>query len=185
MVEATKISKGQVIFHNDALWRVLESTPAHIGKKGRYMQIKMKRLDDGHIETNRFSSDDDIETAYIETRRLQYLYPDGQTYVFMDPQSGEQYHLGEDVVEDALPYMTYNTEVKVEFHEDRPLRVNLPPSVVLEVTQTEPAVKGNTATDVTKPATLETGKVVKVPGHIEKGAQVKVDTRTGEFQGKA
>jgi elongation factor P len=185
MVEATKISKGQVIFHNDALWRVLESTPAHIGKKGRYMQIKMKRLDDGHIETNRFSSDDDIETAYIETRKLQYLYPDGQTYVFMDPQSGEQYHLGQDVVEDALPYMTYNTEVKVEFHEDRPLRVNLPPSVVLEVTQTEPAVKGDTATDVTKPATLETGKVVKVPGHIEKGAQVKVDTRTGEFQGKA
>jgi elongation factor P len=117
---------------------------------------------------------------------MQYLYEDGVSYVFMDPASGYQVHIGGELLEDIIPFMAYNAMVDVQFHEDKAILVELPPSVVLEVTHTDPAVKGDTATSVTKPATLETGHVInKVPGHIKTGDRIRVDTRTGEFLGRA
>lgn len=185
MIRATGIKKGYVIRHQDRLWEVLDTQHTSFGKKGAYVQVKMQRLEDGHIETVRFSSDDEVEKAFLTTRRMQYLYNDGAGYVFMDPETGEQFHLDEERVEEVLPYLAYNAEVEVSFHEGRPIGVELPPKVVLEVTHTEPAVKGNTATGVTKPAELETGLTIKVPGHIQTGEKVKVDTRSGEFMGRA
>jgi len=185
LIRATGIKKGYVIGHQSQLWEVLATQHTSFGKKGAYVQVKMQRLQDGHIETVRFSSSDEVEKAFLTTRRMQYLYEDPSGYVFMDPETGEQHILDEGKVEDALPYLTYNTEVDVSFHEDRPIGLELPPKVELEVTKTEPAIKGDTATGVTKPAELETGLTVKVPGHIKQGEKVKIDTRSGEFMGRA
>jgi elongation factor P len=185
VARAVQIKKGNVIRWRDGLWQVTDTQQTFIGKKGAYIQMKLQNLRDGHSETNRFSSSDEVDRVFVEGRRMEYLYEDGVSYVFMDPDTGEQVHLDEKVVSDALPYLGYNTEVEVQFYEGRPLAVELPASVVLEVIKTEPAVRGNTATAVTKPAEVETGLTVKVPGHIKKGDRIQVDTRSGEFLGRA
>ncbi len=185
MPRAVQIKKGNVITWRDQLWRVVSTQQTFIGKRGAYFQMKLQNLDDGHVETERFSSDQDVEKAFLETRRMQYLYQDGPGYVFMDPGAGDQIHLGEQTLRDILPYLAYNAEVEVQLHEGKAISVELPASVVLEVTKTEPAVRGDTATAVTKPAEVETGLVVKVPGHIKTGDRIQVDTRTGEFLGRA
>ncbi len=185
MARAVRIKTGNVVRWRDELWKVLETQQTSVGKKGAYIQMKLQNLDDGHIETNRFASSDEVEKAFLESRRMEYLYEDGVGYVFMDPETGEQIHIGGDLLGDATRYLAYNTEVTVQFYEDRPINVDLPPSVTLEVTGTEPAVRGDTATGVTKPAEVETGLVVKVPGHIKTGEKIQVDTRTGEFLGRA
>jgi elongation factor P len=185
VVRAIQIRNGNVIKWRDELWRVVDTQQTFIGKKGAYVQMKLQNLGDGHTEQQRFSSSDDLEKAYMETRRMEYLYQDGPVYVFMDPDSGEQLRLGEDIVEDALPYLSYNSEVDVILSEGKPIDIELPASVVLEVTNTDPAVRGDTATSVTKPAEVETGLTVKVPGHVKEGDRIQVDTRTGEFLGRA
>jgi len=185
MARAVQIKKGNVITWRGQLWKVLETQQTSIGKKGAYIQMKLQSLDDGHIETNRFASSDNVDKAFVETRRMEYLYEDGVSYVFMDPESGEQVHLGEELVGDALPYLAYNTEVEIQMHEGRPVDLSLPASVELEVVKTDPAVRGDTATSVTKPAQVETGLVVKVPGYVQQGERIQVDTRSGEFLGRA
>jgi len=185
LIRATEIKKGFVIEFKDALWEVLDTQPTRTGKGGGYVQVKMRHLEDGHVETHRLSSSETVEKAFLHTRRLQYLYNDGSDYVFMDAATGEQYAVGEDRIRDALPYLAYNVEAEINFHQGRAVSIELPPSVVLEVTQTEPAVRGDTVSAVTKPAQLETGLTVKVPAHIATGDRIRVDTRTGEFLGRA
>ncbi len=185
MVRAVQIKRGNVIRWREALWRVTDTQQTFTGKRGAYIQMKLQNLDDGHVETNRFSSSDEVDRAFLEKRRMEYLYQDGTAYVFMDPQSGEQLHVGEDLLADALPYLTYNAGAELALHEGQPVAIEMPSSVVLEVARTDPAVRGDTATTVTKPAELETGLTVKVPGHIKTGDRVQVDTRTGEFLGRA
>jgi elongation factor P len=179
------VRKGNVIEYEDELCVVLDTQETYVGKKGAYVQIKMKSLEDGHIGTQRFSTSDKVEKAYLDTKRMTYLYEETAGHVFMDPETGQQVIISRDLLEDVLPYLAYNAEVEVEFHEDNPITVELPPRVELEVTDTEPAVKGDTATSVTKPAEVETGLTVKVPGHITEGDTIQVDTRTGEFLGRA
>jgi len=182
---AGQIKKGHVIEWRDQLWKVTDTQQTFIGKKGAYFQMKLQSMDDGHVETERFGSDQELKKAFVATRRMQYLYQDGNSYVFMDPNTGDQIHIHEDVLGAALPYLAYNAEVEVQSHEGRPISVALPSSVVLEVTQTDPAVRGDTATSVSKPAQVETGLSVKVPGHVKTGDKIQVDTRTGEFLGRA
>ena len=185
MPKAVQIRRGNVIKFRDQLWRVTETQQTFTGKRSAYFQMRLRSLADGHVETERFNTDQNVEKAFLETRRMQYLYQDGNSYVFMEPNSGEQVHLGEALLEDVLPYLTYNAEVDVQFHEATPVAIEMPSSVVLEVTVTEPAVRGDTATGVTKPATVETGLVIRVPGHIKMGDKINVSTSTGEFQGRA
>jgi len=185
VARAVQIRKGHVIKWRGELWKVTDTQQVFFGKRGAYHQMKLQNVNDGHVEQNRFASDEEVEKAFLETRKMEFLYQDGDSYVFMDPGNGEQVHIAEDVVKDQLPYISYNAQVDVSFHEGRALSVELPASVVLEVTHTEPAVKGDTATSVTKPAELETGLTVKVPGHVKIGDKVQVDTRTGEFLGRA
>ncbi|MHC4592773.1 MAG: elongation factor P, partial [Planctomycetota bacterium] len=104
---------------------------------------------------------------FVETRRMQYLYQDGHSYVFMDPATGDQVLVGEGVLRSILPYLAYNAEAEVQLHAGKAISVELPASVVLEVMRTDPAVRGDTATTVTKPAEVETGLTVKVPGHVK------------------
>jgi len=185
VARAVAIKRGHVIKWRGQLWRVMDTQQTFFGKRGAYHQMRLANLDDGHVETERFSSDQEVEKAFLESHAMQYLYQDANSYVFMDPQTGDQTHISEDVLEDALPYLAYNAEAQVQLHEGRAVAVELPPSVVLEVVKTEPAVRGDTATSVTKPAEVETGLVVKVPGHIKIGDRIEVDTRTGEFLGRA
>ncbi|MFP4026268.1 MAG: elongation factor P [Candidatus Brocadiia bacterium] len=185
MIEAGNIKNGNVIEYEGSLWVVLDTQVTYVGKKGAYSQIKMKNLDDKHIETERFSTSDKLKKAFLESRRMTYLYEDTAGYVFMDPDTGEQTTLDRDMMEGLVQYLPYNAEVQVEFYEDRAISIELPPNVELEVTDTDPAIKGDTATSVTKPATVETGLTVKVPGHIKQGEKIRVDTRSGEFLGRA
>jgi len=184
-MRAVEIRKGHVIEFRGGLWLVLDTQVTYVGKRGAYVQVKMRNLQDQHIETQRFSSSETVEKAFVESRQMVYLYQDGRDYVFMDPSSGEQLAIGEEMLEGIASYLAYNCEVAVELCDGRPVRVQLPASVVLEVTRAEPAVRGDTATGVTKPVELETGLVIKVPGYIQQGEKVRVDTRTGEFLGRA
>jgi elongation factor P len=182
---AVQIKKGNVITWRGQLWRVVDAQQTFTGKHGAYYQMKLQSLADGHVETERFRSDENLEKAFIETRKMQYLYQDSHGYVFMEPQTGDQVTLGEDVLEDLLPYLAFNAELSVQLHEGKAVAAEAPASVVLEVAKTEPAVRGDTATALTKPAELETGLVLKVPGYIKAGDRVQVDTRTGQFLGRA
>jgi len=185
MPRAVSIKKGNVIKWRGQLWRVVDTQQTFTGKHGAYYNMKLQNLDDGHVESNRFSSDEEVEKAFVEARRMEYLYHDGVSYVFMDPATGEQTAVPQDLLADGPPYLTYNAEVELQFHEGRPVAVELPSSVVLEVVQADPAVKGDTATGVTKMVEVETGLKVKVPGHVKQGDRIQVDTRTGEFLGRA
>jgi elongation factor P len=185
VARAVQIKKGNVIKLDGQLWKVTDVQQTFTGKHGAYQQMKLTSLDDGHVETKRFASSDNVEKAFLTTERMQYLYQDGPAYIFMDEASGEQTHLDGRLLQDIIPYMAYNALVEIQMHEGRAVSVSLPASVVLEVTHTEPAVKGDTATSVTKPAEVETGLTVKVPGHIRNGDRIQVDTRTGEFLGRA
>ncbi|MFW5915205.1 MAG: elongation factor P [Planctomycetota bacterium] len=185
VIEAGSVRQGNVIKLDEDLWLVRDTREAHVGKKGAYTQIKMQNLRDNHTETKRFSTSDRVETAYVETKWMTYLYEDTAGHVFMEPETGQQVMIDREKLEDVLPYLAYNAEVEVDLHDGRPISVKLPTSVELEVTSTEPAVRGDTATNVTKPAEVETGCTVKVPGHIKEGEVIEVDTRTGEFLGRA
>ena len=185
MIRAGEARKGNVIEYRNTLWMVLDTQITYVGKRGAYVQVKMQNVEDQHIETQRFSTSDALEKVFVETKTMTYLYQDGESFVFMDPKNGDQISLSASMLEDEAPYISYNSDVEIESYQGRPLRVNVPTSVVLEVTHTEPAARWDTATAVTKPAELETGLVVKVPGHIKVGETIRVDTRTGEFLGRA
>ncbi len=184
MIQAGDVKKGHIIEHNDSLWRVVDVQEAFVGKRGKYAQVKMKNLDDGHTETQRFATSDKLEKAYVETRKLTFLYEDTGGYVFMNPENGEQFHVDQDLLGEMRDFLTYNMELDIDFHANKAVGVQMPASVVLEVTKADPAVKGNTATSVTKPVELETGVTVKVPGHITKGEKIRVDTRSRDFLGR-
>jgi len=121
------------------------------------VQTKLKSVKSGSIIENRFRSEDRIEQAYLETHEMEYLYSDGTYYHFMNTESFEQFHLPADLLEDSIPYLIPNIKIQVEFYENRPIGIELPPSVVMKVVSTEPAIKGATVSNVNKPATLETG----------------------------
>jgi elongation factor P len=184
-MKLNEIRTGQVVRWNGQVWTIMEMEHVKPGKGPAYFQVKLKNLDRGGIVAQRMNTDADLDVLYTERRDMEYLYDDGAGHVFMDTESYEQVTLGNDVVEDAMPYVPHNASVSVFFIEGKPVSVDLPASVELQVTEAEHAVRGDTATNVTKRATTETGLVVKVPVHIKAGEKIKVDTRTGEFLGRA
>ncbi|MGQ0614805.1 MAG: elongation factor P [Planctomycetaceae bacterium] len=185
MASATEIRKGSVLLMDGVLFVCVEfqhSTPGNLRAK---VQTKLKNLSTGQIIQKRFSSTERVEIAFLEKRACEYLYQEGSHYVFMDQQNYEQYHLSADVVSDVMPYILPNTTVQVTFHDTLAVSVELPGTVELKVAHTEPGIKGDTVSNVFKPATLETGLEVKVPNHIGIGDVVRVSTQTGEFLGRA
>ncbi|RDV37960.1 elongation factor P [Bradymonadaceae bacterium TMQ3] len=151
------------------------------GKGVAFVKTRIKSLISGRVLDQNYRSGDKVEAPNLESRTMQYLYPEDTFYVFMDTSTYEQIRLSKDAVEDVLPYLKDNLEVDVLFHNNKPISVEPPTFLVLEVTQTDPGFKGDTAQGATKPATLETGLTVQVPLYMEIGQMVKVDTRTGEF----
>ena len=180
-MNATDIRRGCVIKVDGDLCVVTDFQHVTPGKGQALMQTKVKNLRTGAITQRRFRSTEQVEEASLETRVMEYLYQDGNSYVFMDVEDYDQLNIGEDVLGDAMKFLAPNEQVKLRLHEGKVVSVDMPASVALEVVETDPGEKGNSVTNVYKPATLETGLVVKVPLFIDKGERVKVDTRTGDF----
>jgi elongation factor P len=185
-VRATEIRKGQVIETDDDLLLITEYVHKTPGNLRAIIAIKTKSLKTGQSNSMRLSSGDTVELAYLERKKCEYLYREGNgNSVFMDSESYEQFQLAADFVADKMPFVRENTTVEVTFHGTTPIDLELPGQVVLKVTEAEAAVKGNTSSGVKKDAVLETGLRIKVPMHIQAGEEVRVSTDTGEFQGRA
>ena len=184
MPKATEIKRGMVLVMDKDLWNVIESQHVTPGNWRGMVQVVMKNLRTGAKRQHRFGSTEIVETAFLDKKPMQYLYKDAAGYCFMDTQNYEQTILTDDEIGDARNYLRENDEVVITFHEGLPIGLDLPPVVVLTIKETDPGAKGDTVSNVFKPATVETGLVVKVPLFIEKGEKIKVDTRTGEFQGR-
>ena len=185
-VTATEIRAGNLIEYEKRVWRVLKSYHVHVGGRGgAFMQIEMKDIESGTKKNERIRTEDKIERAFVDQREMQYLYSDGSGHVFMDKESYEQLTLDADFLEGQAGYLVPNIDVQVNFYQDRPIGVQLPASVVLAVTETEPNLKSATATGSFKPAKTETGLTVMVPQFIVDGTKIKVNTDTGEYVERA
>jgi elongation factor P len=155
------------------------------GKGGAFVRTKIKNLVNGKVLERNFRSGERVELADIEEKRMQYLYLDGDNFVFMDQTSFDQLPFSQATVGDARLFLKENMEVEVLFWNNRPINIDLPSFVELVVTKCDPGVKGDTASGATKPATLETGAVVNVPLFIKEGDVLRIDTRTGEYVDRA
>jgi len=184
MATANDIRKGNVIIVEGDLFLCTEVTHRTPGNLRALVQAKLKNLRTGAIVQRKLSAQERIELAYLDRRSCEYLYREGSNFVFMDSENYEQYHLNEDTVGEQMPFIVENTVVQVTFHEQTPISLDLPGSVELVIKHTEPGLKGDSVSNVFKPATLETGFELKVPNHISIGDRVKVSTQTGEFQGR-
>ncbi len=181
-VNATEIRAGNLLEWDKRVWRVLRSYHVHVGGRGgAYMQVEMKDIEAGTKVNQRFRTDEKIERAYVEARDMEYLYNDGDHYIFMDKESFEQLQLSADFLEGQKEYLLPNTDVQVNFHNDRPIGLQLPGNVVLTIVETEPTLKGATATGSYKPAKMETGLTVMVPPFVGEGEKIKVNTDSGEY----
>lgn len=179
---ATEIRSGNLIEWDNRVWRVLKAYHVHVGGRGgAFMQVEMKDIESGTKRNERIRTEDKVERAFVEQRPMQYLYREGDRYVFMDQDSFEQLALPAELLEEQTGYLVPSLEVQVNFHDDRPIGVQLPPSVTLTVVETEPMVKGGTVTGSFKPAKTDTGLTVMVPQFIAPGERIRVDTASGEY----
>lgn len=180
-MQANDLRPGMVINHNGELYSIYKAEHRTPGNLRAFVQAKMRSLRSGAIIDHRFRSTDDVERAMIDEADMQYLYSDGDSYHFMNTATYEQVHLHKSVVGDRASYLVPDVVLKVEFYEGRPIDVALPPTVDLKIVDTEPGIKGGSATNVTKPAKLETGMVVNVPPFINAGETIRVDTAEGKY----
>jgi len=181
----SEVRKGMVIIEDGQLYYVVGrelKTPGNLPSK---LWLKIKNLKTGFVQDVRVHPEDKVEKAYLETREMQYLYKDGSEFVFMDLETYDQISLSEDMVGELMPYLKENEKASVTFHEGKPLSLELPASVELEVVDTEPSLKGATAAAQYKPATLETGLKISVPPFINIGDRIVVDTREGKYLSRA
>lgn len=185
MIKAFDLKKGKVIQWENDLWTVESVSIMSKGNWRSYMQVRIKNLKTGRSTEQRFATDDKIETPFVETKPHEYLYREGKDFVMMDPNSFEQFHVGEDVMGDGHLFLKGNETVQLQFIDGKIVAIELPNTVELTVTDTTPVVRGATATNQTKDATLETGLQVKVPPFIENGEVLRIDTRSGEYLERA
>lgn len=183
MANTSDIRKGLCIRFNNDIYKIVEFLHVKPGKGPAFVRTKLKSVTTGKVVDNTFSAGHKIEEVRVETHKFQYLYNDGDTYHFMNTDDYSQIQLQKDTLD--TPELMKEGEVVtvlINAEDSSPLSVDMPPSVILEVTATEPGVKGNTATNATKPATVETGATVNVPLFINEGDKIKVDTEKGHYQ---
>jgi len=184
MATTNDIKNGSVLNIDGQLWNVVEFQHVKPGKGGAFVRTKLKNVLSGKVVDRTFNAGTKIDFATVDRRDFQYLYRDGDGFVFMDTQDYDQITVPAATVGDAANFMLENQEVQIALHEGEPLYIELPASVVLEVTYTEPGLQGDRSSAGTKPATLETGHEIQVPLFLETGTKVKVDTRTGDYLGR-
>lgn len=185
MIKAFDLKKGKVIKWENDLWRVEDVSMVAKGNWRSSMNVRLKNVKTGRSTDQRFSTDDKIETPFVETKEFEFLYREGKDFVLMDQADYEQLQVTEEVMGDASKYLKGNEKIVCQFIDGKIVAVELPNTVDLKVVDTPPVVKGATATNQTKDATLETGLMVKVPPFIEIGEMVRVDTRSGEYLERA
>lgn len=183
-IKVNDLKRGQVIHVDNDDWIVVDMEHVKPGKGPALYHLKLKNLRQGSVLSKRMGPSDTVDVIFTQRREMEYLYQDGPMHVFMDTETYEQTEMSEDLVGDALPYLKDNAVATVMFANGKPVIIDLPAAVELKITETEAAVKGDTATNVTKRAVTETNLEVKVPIHIREGDTIRVDTRTGEFLGR-
>jgi elongation factor P len=184
-VNTNQFKNGMHIQFDGAVWRIVEFQHVKPGKGGAFVRTKLKSLDSGSVVDKTFRAGEKFPRVHTETKTVQYLYDAGDEVVFMDEQSFEQITLPRGGVEDALEFLQPSSSVPMLTVDGRPAGLQLPASVELAVTETEPGVRGDTVSNVTKPATLETGAVVQVPLFVNVGDRIKVDPRERRYISRA
>ena len=184
MATSNDLKNGMVLSMDNQLWTVIEFQHVKPGKGPAFVRTKLKNVISGKVIDRTLNAGVKIETANVDKREMQYLYSDSDGFVFMDTHDYDQITLSNALVGDAVNYLLENQQAIVAIHEGNPIYVELPASVVLEITFTEPGLQGDRSSGGTKPATVETGLQIQVPLFVEQGTKVKVDTRTGEYLGR-
>jgi elongation factor P len=174
-----------VIKHNNDLHSVFSVEHRTPGNLRAFIQAKLRNLRTGAMFEHRFRSPDPIEKVMVDEIQMEFLYSDGDDYYFMNTENYEQTHLTRDTLGDSVDYLTSNLQIKVEFFDGKAVGIELPQTVILTITETEPGIKSATASSVTKPAKTETGLVVQVPPFINEGEKIKVDTAEGVYLSRA
>ena len=185
MIYASDFRKGITFEMNGEPHVVLDFQHVKPGKGAAFVRTKYRNILTGATREEAFNPNDKFPKAHIETKQMQYLYNDGELYYFMDQDTYDQVPLTADLVAEAVKYSRENDIATVKFYKDNAFDVEAPNFVDLEVVETEPGVKGDTATNVTKAATVETGAVIQVPIFINEGERIQIDTRTGEYLGRS
>ncbi len=185
MATTNDLKNGLVLNIDGQLWTVVEFQHVKPGKGPAFVRTKLKNVLSGKVLDRTFNAGIKVETATVDKRDMQYLYKDGSDYVFMETDTYEQVHVTAETVGDAANFMLEEQVAIVAMHAGNVLYVELPASVVLEITYTEPGLQGDRSSAGTKPATLESGYEIQVPLFLEQGTRVKVDTRTGDYLGRA
>jgi elongation factor P len=183
-VQATRLRKGNLIKLGNELYRLLELHHLTPGNKRAHIQVRMRNIRTQTLMDEKFRAEEDVERASLDEREMQYLYNDGDMFYFMDTSSYEQIHISAEALGDSKDYLMPEMLIRVEFYEEEPVGIELPPTVDLVVKETVPGIKGATASAQIKPATLETGLVVNVPSFINEGDKIRVNTETGEYQSR-
>lgn len=181
MYTVSDFRRGLAIIVDDQPWYVVEYSHFKMGRGRANIRTKLKHIKTGQVVEKVFSSNDSFRPPDLERRTMQFLYSMEGEYVFMDSKTFDQIHIPADAIEDTRRYLIDNQEYIILFLDNEAVNIDLPASVILEVVETEPAVRGDTVSNVTKPAKLQTGVEVKVPLFVKIGDKVKVDTRSGEY----
>jgi elongation factor P len=184
MATTNDIKNGSVLKIDGQLWAVIDFQHVKPGKGGAFVRTKLKSVMTGKVVDRTFNAGTKVDFETVDRRDYQYLYQDGDSYVFMDLSDYDQVTVSSTVVGDAKNYMIENQSVQIAMNNDVPLYIELPTSVILELTYTEPGLQGDRSTGGTKPATVETGLEIQVPLFLEQGTMVKIDTRDGSYLGR-
>jgi elongation factor P len=180
-VSTNDLKNGMTLDLDGTLFQVIEFQHVKPGKGGAFVRTKLRNVKTGAVLERTFNAGVKIEVAIVERKEMQYLYPDGEDFVFMDNQTYDQHHVSREIAGDAASYLAEGQTGVIAMHDGMPISVELPASVVLSVTKTDPGVKGDRVSGALKPAMLETGIEVQVPLFVGEGDRVKVDTRTGDY----
>jgi len=178
------IKNGSVLNLDGNLWTIIDFQHVKPGKGGAFVRTKMKNVMSGKVVDKTFNAGTKVEFETVDRREMQYLYNDGTDFIFMDPDTFDQIPVTPQIMGDAKDFLLENSKVLIGSHNGSPIFVEMPASVVIEVTYTEPGLQGDRSSGGTKPATLETGREIQVPLFLEAGTKVKINTSTGEYLGR-
>ena len=181
MASTADFKNGLIINHKNNLWKIVEFLHVKPGKGSAFVRSKLKNIRTGQVVEETFRAGEKIESVRVEARDYDYLYNDGSNYIFMDQETYEQINLSKDQVSDVLDFLLENTKTTIAFNGDEPIEVRIPKHMNIEVLETDPGEKGNTAQGGTKPATLETGTIIQVPLFIQIGEVLRIDTKDKRY----
>ena len=185
MINATQIRKGNVIIFDGVPHRVLSFEHRSPGKGAAFVRVLLRNLETGASYDNRYASNDSVEKATLEQKEMEYLYKDGELFAFMDTENYEQISLNSELLGDYEKFLKEGQVLEIQFFGEKPIGLEPPTTIILEVTDTEPELKGATASNSPKPATLETGAVIQVPPFVKIGDKVRLTTADGKYQERA